>query len=117
MQCQFPPGRLTREKRIDDPNGTPATLYDLTYAYDPLGNRKSKADAAAQTRVDYFYDTDPNATFGDYITQNNRLQSYRLYDTSGQGDELLRTSCSCLAKVFRATVVSKKRAGRLRSTQ
>ena len=80
-------GRLIREKRTA---GT-TTIYDIEYEYDQLGNRTTRYDNVAERRTDFTYDTDLDPNTMAYPTRNNRLVEYRLYDTSGQSDVLLRT--------------------------
>lgn len=80
--------RLTRETRDQDGQ----VVYDVTYTYDPLGNRKSRTDAVAQRKTLYHYDTDLGDPFSlDHPSRHNRLLYYELFDTSGQSDVLLRT--------------------------
>ncbi|MEP0847063.1 MAG: hypothetical protein HRF50_09615, partial [Phycisphaerae bacterium] len=64
---------LTREVRDQDGQ----VVYDISYTYDPLVNRKTRIDAIAQQRVDYTYDTDyENPLDLDYPTRHNRLVQY-----------------------------------------
>jgi len=75
--------RLTHEVR------TGATPYDLGYVYDAGGNRTIKTDAVNDLRTEYHYDL---ARSGTYQSNNNRLEYYEVYDTSGQAQTLLSTT-------------------------
>ena len=90
---------LISESRVTEPNSV--VVYDLTYTYDQLGNRKTKQDYMPAGRLtEYVYDTDPNVWadpnhFGldpQYQTRNNRLLLYREYDPNAAGgSRLVRT--------------------------
>ena len=64
--------RLIQETRVVGLN----TVYDIEYTYDPLGNRLSKTDSVAQTKTDYYYDSDPANREPGFPTNNNRLMWY-----------------------------------------
>jgi hypothetical protein len=67
-------------------------VYDISYTYDPLGNRKTRIDAIADRKTVYHYDTDADNPFAlEFPSRHNRLLYYELFDTSGQSDVLLRT--------------------------
>ncbi len=76
--------RLIGESRIVNSS---QTVYDLTYTYDQLGNRKQKLDTVgAGHKTVYTYDTDfTTQNFPDpsYVTRNNRLLWY--VDSIGDG--------------------------------
>ncbi|MDO8631090.1 MAG: RHS repeat-associated core domain-containing protein, partial [Phycisphaerales bacterium] len=63
-----------------------ATPYDLAYEYDAGGNRTVKTDATDPQyvlRTEYTYDTSSHATYG---SNNNRLESYKVFNTSLPGN-------------------------------
>ena len=69
--------RLTYESRAVNSSA----VYDITYTYDKLGNRLSKADTVSGLVTTYFYDADPaNRELG-YATNNNRLLWYEVKDS------------------------------------
>ncbi len=69
-------GRLIGESRSekDDLNWT--SLYELSYGYDPVGNRLTKSTAGGPT-VTYTYDVDNPPLCG---TRGNRLMKYTIDD-------------------------------------
>jgi RHS repeat-associated protein len=93
--------RLTEEYAVADTD-PPTTVYHYAYEYDPLGNRTTKADLAADRITYYAYDTDwdgsawrdfdpwsaadPWVGTADFETRNNRLVEYREYGPA-VGDE------------------------------
>lgn len=80
--------RLIREQRW---LGTTA-VYDLSYAYDELGNRLHKLDNLSGRRTAYFYDSDPANRDEAFLTNNNRLVWYDEYaPLSGGGEAVVRT--------------------------
>ena len=87
----FKRGRLTGETRTKTSAEPDEIEYNIEYQYDQLGNRTTRYDNVAEKRTDYTYDTDLDPNTMDYPTKNNRLVEYKLYDTSGQSDVLLRT--------------------------
>ncbi|MFO0836944.1 MAG: RHS repeat-associated core domain-containing protein [Phycisphaerae bacterium] len=67
--------RLVAEKRTRA--GTPSVVeYDITYTYDQLGNRLTRAEAVSNTLVEYSYDTNPANRDPNNQTNNNRLLWY-----------------------------------------
>jgi YD repeat-containing protein len=63
--------RLIHEAR------TGTSPYDLTYAYDPGGNRIQKIDEPNDLITDYYYDVDPNVPATSHL---NRLMWYETRD-------------------------------------
>jgi RHS repeat-associated protein len=64
--------RLIEETRAQ---GT-TTVYDITYGYDQLGNRLTKADSVSLKSTEYFYDTVSANREPSHPTLNNRLMRY-----------------------------------------
>jgi YD repeat-containing protein len=83
--------RLTREVR------TGSNPLDITYVYDKGGNRTQKIESHLNRRTDYFYDL-PTVQHGvtinpaDFKSSNNRLEYYKVYNTTGGGNVLLSTT-------------------------
>jgi len=76
-------GRLLQEVR------TGQNPYELAYEYDLGGNRTRKVDALNQTEVVYHYDLEDPLLYG---SNNNRLEYYETFDTSGPDPVLVSTT-------------------------
>jgi hypothetical protein len=81
---------FTRETRMKTSTEPDVVEYDIAYGYDQLGNRTVRTDHVAERRTDYVYDTDMDPNQLTHATRENRLLSYKLYDTSAVA--LLRPS-------------------------
>ncbi len=84
-------GYDARDRLISEVRGGPND-YDLAYDYDGLGNRLVKRDETdpqniVETR--YFYDSDPDNRDENFVTNNNRLLWYEVYDNVGEQEEAL----------------------------
>jgi len=90
---------ITESRELDEST----TVYALAYAYDQLGNRRTKTDYVGDRVTGYVYDTDwdpveeewsgdaaytPTWT-PEYVTRNNRLLEYKVWGPEGSGGGLL----------------------------
>jgi len=73
--------RLTKDKRIKDPGGTPTTLYDYDFTYDDVGNRT----AVDNTTYTYYANSDKLSSDGtnSYQYDNNGNTTDKASDSYG----------------------------------